>query len=136
MFKMKRTMYTETAHLLKDHSGLCKNFHGHSYKWSVVVSSAELVDGMIMDFSELKDYMTIVIAPYDHALVVDSDTYQKLPVDMRLQQRVIVLQSRPTAEYMAYLVFMELKKHLPDNVILEKVVCRETQNNEVCYSEG
>ena len=128
-------MYTETAHFLRDHPGLCKHWHGHSYKWTVVVGAETLTNDMVLDFGQLKEIMHDVIGPYDHALIVDKQEMQDIVSDTFDCSRVIVLSHRPTAERMAACVYSEIREMLPPGVKLIKVICRETRNNEACYSE-
>lgn len=56
----------EAAHFLPDYEGACANVHGHSYKLEIEVTGP-LLQGMIMDFSVLKEIVKInVIDKYDH----------------------------------------------------------------------
>jgi 6-pyruvoyltetrahydropterin/6-carboxytetrahydropterin synthase len=71
----------EAAHRLPNHSGKCKNLHGHSYKLEVtVIGEAKKQknvsdEGMVIDFGELsKIIKTHVVDVYDHALLT-SETH-------------------------------------------------------------
>lgn len=44
----------EAAHSLPFHKGACFNKHGHSYHGKVTVSAKHLVNGMVMDYGDLK----------------------------------------------------------------------------------
>lgn len=128
-------MVTETAHSLAGHPGLCKHVHGHSYKWTVEVGSPTLTDDMVMDFTHLKVLMDMVIGPYDHAHVVDKQTWENAAPNIT-DERLIIYSHRPTAERMAASVYAELRESLPEHVTLVRVICRETKNNEACYGES
>ena len=53
--------------------GLCANIHGHTYKMFVTVSSKNLVDGMIINFKDLKKIVQENIGNvYDHGLHLTS----------------------------------------------------------------
>ena len=138
MYQLRRSVYTETAHLLRDHPGLCKNWHGHSYKITVVIQSPLLVNDMVMDFHELKDIMyNTVEAVYDHTLVVDEETWKEFSSFLKTfpKVRVVITQNRPTAEHMAESIFKSTKRLLPKQVELVRVHVRETRNNEAIYYE-
>ncbi len=44
----------EAAHRLFKSAGDCKNLHGHSFEVRVIVGSANLVQGMVVDSDEVK----------------------------------------------------------------------------------
>ena len=135
MFQLKRSMYTETAHLLRDHPGLCKNLHGHSYKWTVLIQAEQLFEDMIMDFTDLKKAMETVIGFYDHAIVVDETHWKFYKNFFSDSQRIIVFKNRPTAEIMAKDVYCSISPLLPSDIELVSITCRETRNNEAIYYE-
>lgn len=136
MYKIRRSMYTETAHMLKGHLGLCQYYHGHSYKWTIEIGAETLQDDMVIDFTELKDLMNMTIGAYDHALVTDVKTWEEQIANSKVDtSRVIVVAKRPTAENMAEDIYKKLKRLLPKGLILLRVVCRETENNEAEYCE-
>lgn len=102
MHWITKTMYTETAHRLPGHPGLCRNLHGHSYKWEVSIGCHKLEEtGMVMDFSDLKKLMEEFISPFDHAVVVTNKDTHLLNYVAATNQRHVRMDSRPTAENMA-----------------------------------
>lgn len=108
-----KTIMTETAHRLPDHKGRCFFFHGHSYKWEVRLTTEEVrFDGMVMDFSELKQAMTEIIDQFDHCLVVyEGDPHADLlPVYRGKESRTMVVPYIPTAENMAFHVWLQFKE--------------------------
>ncbi len=64
MIRITKIFTFETAHVLYNYDGKCKNLHGHSYKLLVTVKGAinyDLSDpknGMVMDFGDLKTKVT------------------------------------------------------------------------------
>ena len=56
------------AHKLINHKGKCKNLHGHTYKLQVTIRGKPNSDGMIIDFSDIKNIVkTSVIEKLDHS---------------------------------------------------------------------
>ena len=84
------------AHTIKGHPK-CGRMHGHNYK-VVVTLSADTLDknGMIMDFSEVKKVVHMVIDKLDHVYLNDV-----LKVDT------------VTAEYLAKYIYDKLVLRLP-----------------------
>ncbi len=62
----------EAAHRLPHHDGKCRRLHGHSWVGRVYVKGDRLIDtgpksGMVMDFHDLKAYLTPLLENYlDH----------------------------------------------------------------------
>ncbi len=71
----------EMAHRLPEHTGGCRNVHGHSYRmWIELVGEPNTDDrsssqGMVLDYFDLKKMVDPLIAEIDHAFLCDrSDT--------------------------------------------------------------
>jgi 6-pyruvoyltetrahydropterin/6-carboxytetrahydropterin synthase len=63
------------AHRLPDHSGGCRNVHGHSYRMWVELAGEPDEMGMVLDYFDLKKMVDPLIAEIDHAFLCDrSDT--------------------------------------------------------------
>lgn len=97
------TGHFEAAHMLSKYDGKCKNLHGHSYKYEVVVDGG-LNNDMIIDFNYIKD----VCEGYDHAIIFASPQFQSEAEKELLTwafdngMRYAVMQNgRPTAENIA-----------------------------------
>lgn len=55
------------AHKLDNYEGPCKMLHGHTYKLQVTLQGEPKNNGMLMDFVELKNIVTVhVISKLDH----------------------------------------------------------------------
>ena len=81
MIRITKEFKFEMAHALHGYDGLCKNIHGHSYKLWVTVKgkvrneNGHVKDGMIMDFSALKEIVkSEIIDKYDHSLVLNANS--------------------------------------------------------------
>lgn len=82
---VKRRFIFHAAHFLPGHKGKCKSMHGHTYTLDVSVSGFTGEDGMLIDFSDLKDIIGPVVDVYDHCILndhldfaVDSPTVENL----------------------------------------------------------
>jgi len=85
----------DAAHKLIDYQGKCKNLHGHTYKLQVTIQGKIQKDGMILDFSELKQIVEQeIIFKVDHSYIND-------------------LLKQPTAENMIIWMWDKLIKKLP-----------------------
>lgn len=117
----------EMAHALHNYDGPCKNIHGHSYHLEVTIKGPVDQEGFVMDFSHLKKIVhTSVVAPLDHALVLEEATIQAIPEIGRLPMKIKVLPVRPSCENLLCWVVDQIAPQLPITVSLEKVFLRET----------
>jgi len=48
--KIAKEFRWEMGHRLPEHTGLCRNIHGHSYRMVVEITGDVLANGMIIDF--------------------------------------------------------------------------------------
>ena len=122
----------EMAHALHGYDGLCKNIHGHSYKLRVTVrgnvrqEKGHKKDGMVMDFSVIKDIVKPeVIDKYDHSLVLNADS-PHATIDLSAFEKVHYLPFQPTSENLVLDFVKTIKEKLPSYVELYKVVLSET----------
>ena len=101
MYRICKTVRFEAAHILRKKDttgeendrifGKCSTLHEHSYKVDVNIRGTLPVNGMILNFSELKDTMKEVITDmYDHKVLNN------------------VMGSIPTAENIACDIFHDL----------------------------
>jgi 6-pyruvoyltetrahydropterin/6-carboxytetrahydropterin synthase len=93
--KVYREFYFDASHYLPGYKGKCEQFHGHTYRLEVGVCGNVGIDGMLMDFNEIKRIVSSkIIEPLDHRNLND-------------------LFKNPTAENIASWIFKELKKEMP-----------------------
>lgn len=120
-FQATRIVKIEAAHQLAglEHGHPCGRLHGHSYEFSITVSSASLDEtGMVVDFGLLAS----VVKALDHRTLND-------------------ILPQPTAENLAKYVWDEIELRIlshvnngakpEESVRLESVVVRETANCSV-----
>jgi len=82
MITITKQFRFEAAHTLPNHSGSCKNLHGHSYLLEVEIGGVVNKDekspsyGMIMDFGDLKKIVKEkIIDKLDHTNLNDLGIY-------------------------------------------------------------
>jgi 6-pyruvoyltetrahydropterin/6-carboxytetrahydropterin synthase len=101
----------DAAHQLRNYIGPCANLHGHTYKFQVVVSGNIKRDGMVIDFTIVKNAVNKkVISVLDHTFL--NDTIQQ-----------------PTAENLVVWMWNQLAKDLP----LYEIKLWETPTSFVVY---
>lgn len=147
MFKITKTMHTETGHRLYNYNGKCAHFHGHRYEWSVTVGSKSLDStGFVIDYKDLKGYMAQAIGIYDHAfLLCVCDPFVKLVGKDKIHTlmkgsngedaRLIITDVNPTSENLISMAYKELKRLLPERIRVTNIKLKETENSfaEVSY---
>ena len=93
MIRITKIFNFETAHVLYNYDGKCKNMHGHSYKLFVTVKGAPIADsshpknGMVVDFSDIKKIVQEeIISQWDHGVLVNATTEHNCPISQQLQK--------------------------------------------------
>lgn len=108
--RVTRSFSFEAAHQLQWHAGACKNLHGHSYRLEVTVAGDLDDNGIVVDFSDLREAVEReVITRFDHTYLND-------------------LLPNPTAELIAADIWARL---LGAGLALDRVVLWETENSRV-----
>jgi 6-pyruvoyltetrahydropterin/6-carboxytetrahydropterin synthase len=112
----------EAAHRLPHHDGKCQRLHGHSWIGRVYIRGDQLIStgpkqGMLMDFSQLKQYMQPLLDNYlDHHYLNETTGLEN-----------------PTCEAMAQWIFEQLEKAgLPGLIAIE---IQETCTSGTRYSK-
>lgn len=77
-YEISKSMRLEMGHRLPNHNGKCSSIHGHSYFVELFVSANTLKEygseeGMVIDFSAIKQAMGIIDTVFDHALCLSVD---------------------------------------------------------------
>ena len=114
MFTIRKQFKFEMAHQLKDsYSAAChENLHGHSYVLEVYLSSQNVnMNGMVVDFGEVKDVIGDYVNSWDHSLTMPV-FFDKEYLDMlgRYTKKMRITSYNPTAENMAKAMFNEITK--------------------------
>ena len=125
----------ETGHALYGYDGKCKNIHGHSYKLSVTVIGAPIVDpsnakyGMVIDFGDLKKIVNKeIVDVFDHATVFNKNTpHVKLAKELENNGcDVILVDYQPTSEMMVIDFAAKISALLPETIKLHSLRLTET----------
>ena len=124
----------EMAHALWNYDGPCRNVHGHSYKLFVTLSgipSDDLQDpknGMVIDFSDLKDIVKKeIINLFDHAVTVSEDyDSEKMDAFKMMFGNTVVVDYQPTCENLVADFASRIRKQLPEKVKLHSLKLYET----------
>jgi len=125
----------EAAHrLTSSYSKRCQSFHGHSYVVEVVLFGENLnLDGMVLDFGELKDHVSEFIDRFDHSMILhDEDPVLDAMTKIMDYQnmRYIVTPYNPTAENMAQHFMNYISETLHDTyplITVQRVTVHETK---------
>lgn len=138
---VSKEMTFDAAHMLTGYDGDCQNLHGHTYR--VVVRVAEkmgyyrtnLCDSIVMDFSQLKNYLDGVITKFDHAylynLALDANSLEvAIATTLERENRKTLAMPFPvTAENIAFYIY----KQLSANVQIHSVSVWETPTSCATY---
>jgi 6-pyruvoyltetrahydropterin/6-carboxytetrahydropterin synthase len=126
----------EAAHALRGYDGPCRGIHGHSYKLSVTVSGipvsdpASPKDGMVMDFSDLKQLVkTHITDPLDHALILPAGMEQEMSLPGDGFAKLCLVDYQPTSENMLLDFARRIRALLPPGVTLTALKLRETDTS-------
>lgn len=139
------TKYIEIdmGHRIPNHKSKCRNLHGHRYRIEVCVSG-DVIDldgqsdeGMVIDFSDVKNALMKIDELYDHSCVVyHADEYIGLFEAMKDDDlKINIVGFIPTAENLAQHWYYFLKNLLEDNRIkVEWVKVYETPTSTAMYA--
>jgi 6-pyruvoyltetrahydropterin/6-carboxytetrahydropterin synthase len=129
MYQISRDIHFCYGHRLMNHAGKCKKLHGHNAKAVITVQAETLrADGMIMDFSEIKEAACQWIdEQFDHQMLLHKED----PIAQTLiaaNEPVRLVDLHPTAENIAKLIFDFL---VSQNFPVSEVTLWETH---ACYA--
>ncbi|MDL1912920.1 MAG: 6-carboxytetrahydropterin synthase QueD [Bergeyella sp.] len=138
MIRITKIFTFETAHILYNYDGKCKNLHGHSYRLFVSVKGDPVSDpehpknGMVMDFGDLKKIVKQeILDPWDHAVLINTHSPHKNLAEKLSHEghKVVACDFQPTCENMLYAIAAKIKKHLPPHISLSSLKLYETENS-------
>ena len=138
MIRITKIFTFETAHVLYNYDGKCKNMHGHSYKLFVTVKGTPINDindvknGMVVDFGDIKKIVKEeIVDVWDHAVLLNALTpHKELGEDLAQKgHKVIECNYQPTCENMLYEIAEKIKDKLPSHVQLAYLKLHETENS-------
>lgn len=140
MYSVAKKFEFEASHkLVLNYESPCQNIHGHSYKVMIEISSDELnVDGMVIDFSELKSIKEWVMDNWDHALIVSKDDPSFNELNNLNCAKIYRFEwTNVTAELMARMIFDQIRNTISNKINRVKrisVKIWETSSNRAKYS--
>ncbi len=138
MIRITKIFTFETAHVLYNYDGKCRNMHGHSYKLFVTVMGNLINDlehpknGMVVDFGDIKQLVkSEIVDHWDHAVLVNAASPHKaLGQDLEQKgHKVIFCDYQPTCENMLYEIAAKIQARLPHGVSLAYLKLHETENS-------
>jgi len=138
MIRITKIFTFETAHVLYNYDGKCKNMHGHSYKLFVTVKGAPInnlqdpKNGMVVDFGDIKKIVKEhIVDIWDHAVLLNGlSPHRELGEELQRQgHNVIYCDYQPTCENMLYAIADILRERLPETVSLAYLKLHETENS-------
>lgn len=138
MIRITKIFTFETAHVLYNYDGKCKNMHGHSYKLFVTVKGTPINDvehpknGMVVDFGDIKKIVKEeIVDVWDHAVLINAGSPHKvLGEDLEQKgHKVIYCNFQPTCENMLYEIARKIQSQLTGGVQLAYLKLHETENS-------
>ena len=85
MFELKILTHFAAAHQLQMVAKQCENLHGHNWKVEVCVTGERLNDaGVLIDFGELKAYISEIIQELDHKFLNELPYFDGAPSSERI----------------------------------------------------
>jgi 6-pyruvoyltetrahydropterin/6-carboxytetrahydropterin synthase len=124
----------EMAHALWNYDGPCRNVHGHSYRLFVTLYGKPLEEkdnpknGMVIDFSDLKNIVKKeIVDVFDHSVVV-SRYFDKEKTDMfsALFGNTVLVDYQPTCENLVSDFAGRIARLLPVGIGLHSLKLYET----------
>ena len=106
MFRVTREIAFCYGHRLLNYQGKCRHLHGHNGR-AVITLEGPALDGrgMLVDFAEIKRKVQVWIDEnLDHTMLLCRQD-PLLPVLLERGERVFVMESNPTAENIARLIY-------------------------------
>ena len=143
--QITRRLEFDAGHRIPNHRSQCRHLHGHRYalevtlKGDVVCDGRSPLDGMVMDFADVKAIARDCVADaWDHAFRVSRDDRAVVDFLATLpEHKTVILDRPPTAENLAALAFAILAPRYRDcygnRLRLERVRIYETPN---CWADA
>ena len=78
MYTLKLTHHFDSSHYLKEYKGKCANVHGHRWVVNIEITTSNLKNDMIVDFSQLKNIIDILDHKSLNDVVIFNPTAENL----------------------------------------------------------
>jgi len=139
MYRLRSEASFDSAHFLKGYDGKCANIHGHRWRVVAEIGSQTLIEsghleGMIVDFGDLKSDLKALADEMDHKLIYQAGTLKETTLACLMDEgfEVYEVKGRPTAENMSKYFYDALKSK---GYHVVRVEVFETPNNSAIYEE-
>lgn len=121
MFELKVITNFAAAHQLKMVAEKCENLHGHNWKIEICVGGETLNDaGVLMDFGEIKEHVSEIVARLDHKFLNELDYFND--------------ENPPSSENIALYIAKALQAKIKDSQIkVARVTAWESENACATY---
>ena len=141
MYSIEKKFKFEASHRLNclDYDSPCTNIHGHSYKVFLTIKASSLNEqGMIIDFTHLKEFQEFLDLNYDHACIIEKSDIKFIEFAKENKFKYTIYDFSTTAEHMANVLCFDVKYLLVGKGIkdLKEITIRiyETENNCASYT--
>lgn len=139
MFLLKCEHSFDSAHFLSNYKGKCANIHGHRWRVLAEIYSEKLVEsgqleGMIVDFADLKNDLKEIVDSFDHAFIIEKGSMKPATLQCLIEDSFCIIEVafRPTAENFSKYFFGQLKSQ---GYPVKRVEVYETPMNCASYEE-
>jgi len=120
MYEIAVEKHFDAAHALRGYRGKCEALHGHRFQVVARIKAEKLNEiGIAFDFAELKQYLSEVIAKFDHTCLNEVPPFDKV---------------NPSSENLAIAIYNGLKAKLTRTTVsLAAVEVWESPQTSVTY---
>ena len=114
MYKLKLEHHFDAAHKLENYEGACANLHGHRWNVIIEIETEELLNGMIIDFKEVKG----IINEFDHKTILQEKDNNTNLINTLISEglQLVVVKFNPTAENLSKVIKERIDRYLVDKV--------------------
>lgn len=131
--KIAREFRWEMGHRLREHSGLCKNIHGHSYKMILTVEGFLNEQQMVIDYYDLDKIVKPIIQQFDHCFMINEKDSDLLEFLNQQNFKIVVVDFETTVENITRFILQKIKNaNFPSNI---KSVAVRVYETETDYAE-
>ena len=122
MYELKVVTHFAAAHQLKMVSEKCENLHGHNWKIEICVAGQDLNKaGVLIDFGELKQHVSVIKAKLDHKFLNELDDFNDT--------------YPPSSENIAHYIATTLQSMIEGtNIQVSRVTAWESENACATYT--
>lgn len=132
----------EMGHRLMNHTGKCKNLHGHNYRAEIVLCFSRnnkledhgmiQIGNVIFDFGTIKEFIkNTILEKWDHCLALnEKDNSELISVIQKMGLKLQLTPKDPTAEVLSSIMVEELKKKLTEFGCCPEVIKIKLYENE------